>query len=722
MLPQTGLWIAANITTKQRLFCRKVRAPMKNKIIPAALGVLLLSGNQSNAREIAPAIVPAMTPVAPVMASADRVSYDATFYSSFSPRTALDMINQTPGFVLVADDQDERRGFSGAVGNVLIDGQRLGAKSQSLQDVLGRVGAKEVLRIEVLRGSAVAGDASGAAVLANVVRTPASGGGTWEAGVEVTNEDKPTPNGKFGWSGRREATEYSVGGTAFTHDHVSAGHFEVRDATGELLERRYEGFPHENGDYALNGQVAFPVDTGKLTLTGQLAYFAHEEEFFRYTNSPQGLPLTSEIIPYQERERSGEAGITWQRMLGDWDMNVTALATRERSRWDTTSTIADSLGNVEEIAFQEAASQSGESILRGTFARVVTQGRLEFGAEAAVNTLDSEQELTVDTGAGAVPVILPNANLSVEEIRGEGFVSHAWRINERWSLDSRLAVETSRLSFTGDTEQSVSLTYVKPRVQLTRQFGKHQLQMRVFRDVGQLDFNDFVSTAQFANDIIEGGNPDLRPQTAWVTEVETDLRFPNDTAFRLRLFKHFVDDVVDFVPIGPPGNQFDAPGNIGEGSIIGAALSLRVPLTGLLPGGTFNVTGLWRDSEVTDPLTGVDRMFSDFEENEISAELRQDLNAARFAWGTSYEAASTDTEFRLDEINRFREIHLLNIFAETTWIANVKIRLELQSALDSTERRDRRRYSPDRNGALLSREIGEYEPGHWWLLKASSSF
>ena len=142
----------------------------------------------------------------------------------------------------------------------------------------------------------------------------------------------------------------------------------------------------------------------------------------------------------------------------------------------------------------------------------------------------------------------------------------------------------------------------------------------------------------------------------------------------------------------------------------------------MLPGGTFNVTGLWRDTEVTDPLTGVDREFSDFQENEINAELRQDLDAAKFAWGASYEAASTDTDFRLDEIYRFREIHLLDVFAETTWIANLKVRLELQSALDGTEQRDRRLYSPDRNGALLSREIGEFEPGHWWLLTVSSTF
>jgi len=321
-----------------------------------------------------------------------------------------------------------------------------------------------------------------------------------------------------------------------------------------------------------------------------------------------------------------------------------------------------------------------------------------------------------------MPVTLPNANLSVEETRAEAFVSHAWRFAPLWSLDSRLAVENSRLSFTGDTEQSVSLTYVKPRFQLTRQLGRHQLQMRVFRDVGQLDFNDFVSSAQFADDIIQGGNPDLRPQTAWAMEIDTDLRFAGDGAFRLRGFRHFVDDVVDFVPVGLPGEQFDAPGNIGEGSIIGAEVSLRLPLGRLLRGGTFNLGGVWQDTEVRDPLTGEQRQFSDFLENSINAELRQDLQAARVAWGVGYRAFSRDTDYRLTEVNRFRQIRELNLFAETTWIKDFKIRLDLQSALDSTEDRDRRIYLPDRTGLLARRESGSYHPGHWWLLSISSSF
>ena len=175
MAPGHGQWLAANITACQGVICRTVRAPMNHKNILVFPLAFLLCSTPAFAQQ------PAL--------STDRVVYEAGFYHSFAPRTALDMINQTPGFALDANDGDEaRRGFSGAVGNVLIDGQRLGAKSQSLRDVLGRVAAAEVLRIEVLRGSAIAGDASGAAVLANVVRTPTTGGGTWEMGFEVTDK------------------------------------------------------------------------------------------------------------------------------------------------------------------------------------------------------------------------------------------------------------------------------------------------------------------------------------------------------------------------------------------------------------------------------------------------------------------------------------------------------------------------------------------------------
>src|SRR5437868_3293033 len=104
--------------------------------------------------------------------SASRVAYDAAYYARFSPSTALDMLNETPGFAL--EDTSARRGFAGASGNVLVDGEHPIAKSQTLADILQRIPAKQVRRIELLRGGEAGTDASGNAVIANTVRTPSA--------------------------------------------------------------------------------------------------------------------------------------------------------------------------------------------------------------------------------------------------------------------------------------------------------------------------------------------------------------------------------------------------------------------------------------------------------------------------------------------------------------------------------------------------------------------
>ncbi len=55
----------------------------------------------------------------PTDAENQLVSYDASFFDRYQPNTALDMVNQLPGFQL--DDGDDRRGFGGSLGNLLIN-------------------------------------------------------------------------------------------------------------------------------------------------------------------------------------------------------------------------------------------------------------------------------------------------------------------------------------------------------------------------------------------------------------------------------------------------------------------------------------------------------------------------------------------------------------------------------------------------------------------------
>ena len=184
-----------------------------------------------------------------------------------------------------------------------------------------------------------------------------------------------------------------------------------------------------------------------------------------------------------------------------------------------------------------------------------------------------------------------NANVLVEEERAE-FFTCILRPSDVWSLETRVAWETSTLTFTGDSNQVVELAFWKPSVQLTRTFaGNNQVRLRVYRDVGQLDFGDFVSAAATADAIVAGGNPDLVPQTDWRAELGADLRFPGGAALSLTLIQHQISDVADVVYI--PAAGYDAPGNLGDGEATSLDVNFSTPVP-FVPGGRLTIEGyLW---------------------------------------------------------------------------------------------------------------------------------
>ena len=95
--------------------------------------------------------------------------YPPAFFAAVQPTSAYDMLTVLPGYVFTESDSDVR-GFTGAVGNVLIDGSRPAGKQESLESILRRIPAAAVERIEVIRAGAPGIDMQGQTVLANVVR------------------------------------------------------------------------------------------------------------------------------------------------------------------------------------------------------------------------------------------------------------------------------------------------------------------------------------------------------------------------------------------------------------------------------------------------------------------------------------------------------------------------------------------------------------------------
>src|SRR5580765_8060371 len=115
------------------------------------------------------ALAQAAAVAAPAGASVEQgvVSYRPEFFAALNPNNAEDMLGRIPGFSL--DTGSSVRGFEGAAGNVLIDGLRPSSKSDSIDQILSRIPASKVERIDVIRGGAPGIDMQGKTVIANVI-------------------------------------------------------------------------------------------------------------------------------------------------------------------------------------------------------------------------------------------------------------------------------------------------------------------------------------------------------------------------------------------------------------------------------------------------------------------------------------------------------------------------------------------------------------------------
>jgi outer membrane cobalamin receptor len=239
------------------------------------------------------------------------------------------------------------------------------------------------------------------------------------------------------------------------------------------------------------------------------------------------------------------------------------------------------------------------------------------------------------------------------------------------------------------------------------------------RDVGQLDFNDFVSSVSLTDERVEGGNPDLRPQTDWSLEIGMDLRPGYDTGLTLNAFHRWVSDTADFTPVGPPNALVDAPGNIGDSRIFGMQAVARMPLPALR-GAAVNLDVTWQHSEVTDPLTAETRSISEFQDVQFQGGFRQDL--PQVSWGVSYKSQSATRIYLLREIDRERASPSLDVFMELPLSQALRLRTAVVSLLGQPEERERRYFEPDRRVGEYSAERSERLPGRWYQLSLSGSF
>ena len=640
--------------------------------------------------------------------------YDKSFFDRTQPSNAYEMVALLPAFTIVEGNSDVR-GYSGVAGNVLIDGQRPAGKTDKLEAILKRLPAARVARIELIRAGTPGQDMQGFALLANIVLVKA---GRVSGRVEAEQALY-----RHGFTAPRLSAQATLDTRGRVIDLFGTVYREIDDEHGFGVRNRFapDGTPLRLVDYAQpeGAKVAQATLAWRQPLLGgtlRLNALVQDKRKFADIAHAVTFPAPAAIAGSERKHaRTWEGGLRYERALGaasDLEL-VGSYRSVATVGIDRETTASDS-------SVSDERSDASEAILRAALRRHRGAWAIEVGAEGAVNTLDSRNALVED----GVPVPLPQANVRVVERRAEFFATASRPIGARVVAEAGVRYEISRLSQTGDIDRVKSLAFWKPRARLAWTPTPNQtLRLLAERDVGQLDFGDFVGAASLTSGTVSAGNADLEPDSLWRLELSYERRF-GAGSFTLAARREWISDLVDQLPVAIGGTVFDAVGNIGAARRGVVEASLKWPLDGLGARGVV-VTGdlVARKGRATDPSTGERRHISGDLPVEARVALTHDIPAWKLRWGGGYAFARTETAFKVDEVEADRLAGRLDLFVEYRPDARWTLRLFGKNLTDSPATRTRDIFAGVRgDSALRYRERRELRSGRYVGLTVQRSF
>lgn len=618
--------------------------------------------------------------------------YGPEFFANTALPTALDMVQRLPGFTLDVGNGDAR-GLAGNTGNVLIDGKPPASKTDGLGEILRRISAASVARIELIRGGAPGIDMQGRAVIANVVlkRTASTeklvnfqsyiyrdGYIGPDVTLQLTHRD----------GDRRDEVSLEV-----LSDRTSSTAHGIRtrtDASGKLLQRHQLDLWDRDRTATLRASVQRAAGGGLLTVNGRLDYFDYPTSQTVTLLQGTGSSGRASDLTHQWK---GELGANWAKSLGEkGELELIALQRLGHTGYDSTTNAG---GFVSTFGQQ---SRSGESIFRPIL-RWKSSKALSFegGGEIAYNFLDNRTAYAEQ----GVPVALPDQKVFVSEVRGELFGLARWQPSSRITLEAGMRTEVSRIAADADTSRARSFFYPKPRLQLTLRPNKRdQVRLRVEQSVSQLDFNDFVAATEINLGTVRAGNGDLVPEQTLTLEGVYEHRFWGKGALELSAKHEATRHVIDYIPLD---GGYDAIGNIGNGTrdTLGSTLTLPFDKLGI-KNARFRGNASVVRSHVTDPLTGERRRYANEQPFTCSGSFSQDLFGGRFTYGIYGSCGQPSTslyriaEFRTTEVEPKVEVY--GIWKPSKKLA---IRLDLGNINNAARIYNRDLYTGERNASPL---------------------
>ncbi len=641
------------------------------------------------------------TPDAPAPASGAGAttplrSFDPGYFDRFAPRTALDMVRQIPGFSIA--EGEDRRGLGQGGSNVLINGERFSGKSNDVVSELGRIGASNVIRIELIDGATLNLPGLTGQVVNIVSKVDSlTGQFRWSPRVRFRRTEPQFLDGEVSISGKAGKIAYTLSLSNDSFRNGNAGIERVLDANGAVTDRRYEELYVDGDRPRIAAGVKYQGDGGQV---GNLN-LSYERGWTEIREDSDGDVVRDR--DYLETEKEYNYEISGDFLFPLWGGNLKLIGLR---RFEHSPFFTRIFLDFEDRRAREGNSlatviDETETIARAEYGWKAGKADWQLSVEGAINKLDTRAQLNLlDTTGTFQPVPLPGSDAVVEEKRAEIGLSYGRPLSSTLTLQTSLGGEYSQIVQSGVAGLTRSFIRPKGFVSLAwKATPRLDLSLRLQRDVGQLNFFDFVASADLGAENQNSGNPELVPQQSWNIDFQATQNLGALGSINAKAFVNFVEDIVDQVPIGATG---EAPGNIASATIWGVSLdsTFKMDVIGWT-GVRFDIDYTYRKSSLPDPLTGIRRRISGDTIHEFSAELRYDIPGGDWAMGANYSDFSQADEVRLSQLAEFPiRGGDLGFYIENKNVRGLTVRAGLSNLIGTNEAFRRTFYVGRRDGPV----------------------
>ena len=642
-------------------------------------------------------------PVAePPAAAENRQSYPASDFERFSPTSALDMLENVPGFQIRADD--ERRGLGQANENVLVNGQRLSSKSDSLFDQLARIPATSVERIDIVDGATLSIPGLSGQVADIITRPDAfSGQFNWRGEVRPHYSHPGYLNGEVSVKGAAGKVEYTLAASNESSRGAFGGPYDIFNGDGSLRENRNGRLWSDYDAPKLAASLKFDgpgSSIGNLNASYSRVYSDYEEDEDR---APVGDTAFNRLLEGRERGYDYEIGGDYEFGLAGARLKLIALDRFEHNVFSEQAVLTfDDGADPQGVRYAQVVD-SGEVIGRAELGWKWGKADWQIAAEGAFNRLDKEAGLfELDPAGNFVEVPFPGGDGGVREDRYEAILSYGRPLTSKLTMQLSAGAEKSTISQTG--ANALSPTFVRPKGSASLAWTPEKgldVSLKIAREVDQLDFGDFLARVFLEEGNENANNAELVPTQSWNVELAVKKDLGRWGSTNIRFFDRRFEDYIEVIPL-PGGGE--GRGNIDHAERRGFEWTSTINLDPIgFRGAKLDSNLILQTSSLRDPLTGEKRQMSGLQTRYALVELRHDVPDTDWAWGAGIEHIHVTPYYRTGEFGLDTEGPVFDFsYLEHKDVMGLTVRLQIVNLLNARHKLYRTVYEDRRNNSPIA--------------------